>query len=58
MSAACWRRASTTTPPSPTWRRNCDPLDADGCVPVPDAPGLGYRIDWDYIDAHRLEESC
>ena len=41
-----------------TISENCDPLDADGCVRVPDAPGLGYRIDWDYIHAHRLEESC
>ena len=40
-----------------TISENCVPLDADGCVRVPDAPGLGYRIDWDYIDAHRLEES-
>ena len=44
--------------PEPYLERNCDPLDADGCVPVPDAPGLGYLINWDYIDAHRLEDSC
>lgn len=33
-----------------------DQLDAvgeDGCVPVPDGPGLGVVYDWDWIDAHR-----
>jgi L-alanine-DL-glutamate epimerase-like enolase superfamily enzyme len=30
------------------------PLAPDGCVPLPHAPGLGYRLRWDYIDAHRL----
>lgn len=35
----------------------CDPLGPDGYVDVPSAPGLGYRIVWDYIDAHRLDES-
>ncbi|HVN51803.1 MAG TPA: enolase C-terminal domain-like protein, partial [Acidimicrobiales bacterium] len=34
----------------------CDPLDADGCVTVPDGPGLGYDIRWDHIDDHRLPE--
>lgn len=28
-------------------------LGADGCVPVPDGPGLGVTYDWDYIAAHR-----
>lgn len=31
-----------------------DPMDGDGYVTVPTAPGLGYRLDWDYIDDHRL----
>lgn len=35
----------------------CDPMDADGFVTVPTAPGLGYEIRWDYIDAHRLPET-
>jgi L-alanine-DL-glutamate epimerase-like enolase superfamily enzyme len=33
-----------------------DQLDAvgdDGCVPVPDGPGLGVTYDWDYIACHR-----
>jgi L-alanine-DL-glutamate epimerase-like enolase superfamily enzyme len=29
-----------------------DAIDADGCVPVPRAPGLGAALDWDYIRAH------
>jgi L-alanine-DL-glutamate epimerase-like enolase superfamily enzyme len=35
-----------------------DPLapDANGYVHVPRAPGLGVEIDWDWIDAHTIEE--
>lgn len=29
-------------------------LGADGCVPVPDAPGLGVRYDWDFIERNRV----
>jgi L-alanine-DL-glutamate epimerase-like enolase superfamily enzyme len=28
-------------------------LGDDGCVPVPDGPGLGVQYDWDYIEQHR-----
>ena len=28
-------------------------LGADGCVPVPDGPGLGVTYDWDYIEHNR-----
>jgi L-alanine-DL-glutamate epimerase-like enolase superfamily enzyme len=31
-----------------------DPIQADGCVTIPQEPGLGYRLRWDYIDARRL----
>ena len=34
-----------------------DPMDADGFVTVPTAPGLGYRLDWDYIEEHRLPDA-
>ncbi len=34
------------------YRDHPDALDADGCVPVPDGPGLGVVYDWDYIAAH------
>ncbi len=30
-----------------------DAIDADGSVPVPDGPGLGVEIDWDYVRAHQ-----
>ena len=29
-----------------------DALGADGCVPVPDEPGLGVAYDWPYIEQH------
>lgn len=29
-------------------------LGADGCVPVPDAPGLGVQYDWDFIERNRV----
>ena len=28
-------------------------LGADGCVPVPDGPGLGVEYDWDFIERNR-----
>ncbi len=28
-------------------------IAADGCVPVPDGPGLGVVYDWEYIDRNR-----
>ena len=31
-------------------------LPADGCVPVPDGPGLGVTYDWNFIEQNRLEE--
>ncbi len=30
-----------------------DAIDEHGCVPVPDGPGLGVDIDWDWIKAHQ-----
>ena len=37
------------TPP-PYWEEICDPLDSDGYVRVPQEPGMGYKINWDYIN--------
>jgi L-alanine-DL-glutamate epimerase-like enolase superfamily enzyme len=31
-----------------------DPLDADGCVPIPQRPGLGEAIAWDFIHDHTV----
>jgi L-alanine-DL-glutamate epimerase-like enolase superfamily enzyme len=40
--------------PLPYLEENCDPLDADGFVGVPQEPGLGYRIKWGYVEQNRL----
>lgn len=32
-----------------------DCIDADGCVPVPQGPGLGVSYDWDFIRAHAVQ---
>ena len=31
-----------------------DPMDEDGFVHLPQEPGLGYRIIWDYIEENRI----
>lgn len=31
------------------------PPAVDGCLQLSDVPGLGWELDWDYIDAHRLD---
>jgi L-alanine-DL-glutamate epimerase-like enolase superfamily enzyme len=33
----------------------CDPFD-DGFVSVPQTPGLGYEINWDYIHDHCVNQ--
>ncbi len=36
-----------------------DDLPSNGCVPVPDGPGLGVSYDWEFIEAHKTNEfSC
>ena len=39
----------------PYLKAPCDPFD-DGLVSVPQTPGLGYEINWDYIDDHRVTQ--
>lgn len=34
-----------------------DAIDADGCVTVPDKPGIGVEIDWDYIEKHKIDQT-
>jgi L-alanine-DL-glutamate epimerase-like enolase superfamily enzyme len=46
---------ATYEPTPPYLHAPCDPLTEDGYVTVPQLPGLGYDIDWDYIDNHRLD---
>lgn len=43
--------------PHPYLRRNCDPMDPDGMITLPDMPGMGYDIIWDYITENRLGAS-
>jgi L-alanine-DL-glutamate epimerase-like enolase superfamily enzyme len=40
--------------PPPYLRTPCDPLHEDGTVRVPDAPGMGYELNWDYIREHQV----
>jgi L-alanine-DL-glutamate epimerase-like enolase superfamily enzyme len=40
--------------PLPYLRDNPDPIDGDGYVHIPQKPGLGYDINWDYIEEHRV----
>ena len=40
--------------PAPYLEAIADPLDPDGTVTVPQDPGMGYRIVWDYIRDNRL----
>jgi L-alanine-DL-glutamate epimerase-like enolase superfamily enzyme len=42
------------TPP-PYLEAIADPMDAEGYVRVPQEPGMGYRIRWEYIEANRVE---
>jgi L-alanine-DL-glutamate epimerase-like enolase superfamily enzyme len=42
--------------PQPYLEAICDPLDGDGCVRVPQEPGMGYRINWDYIEENKVRE--
>jgi hypothetical protein len=32
-----------------------DAMDAEGYVHLPQAPGMGYEINWAYIEENRLE---
>ena len=43
------------TPP-PYLKAICDPLDGDGNVILPQAPGLGMEFDWDCINDNLVEE--
>jgi L-alanine-DL-glutamate epimerase-like enolase superfamily enzyme len=36
------------------YRDDLTAIDAEGCVPVPQGPGLGVTIDWDWVEHHRV----
>jgi len=40
--------------PHPYLKRNCDPMDEEGYIALPQAPGLGYEIIWDHINDNRI----
>ena len=42
--------------PFPWQKTLYDPLDANGCVRVPERPGLGDDIDFDYVREHTIGE--
>ncbi len=45
-----------TKPPiyPPEFTDELENIDANGHVPVPQGPGLGVELDWDYINAHHV----
>ena len=40
--------------PQPYLEEICDPLDDEGYVSVPQEPGMGYRLKWDYIEENKI----
>lgn len=40
--------------PQPYLEEICDPMDEEGYVHLPQEPGLGYKINWDYIKENRI----
>jgi len=41
--------------PHPYLRTTCDRIDAEGFVHMPKGPGMGYEIEWDYIDDNLID---
>lgn len=41
---------------SPWLKTPIDRIDPDGQIPMPQRPGLGYDIDWDYIADHTIQD--
>ncbi|MCZ6633513.1 MAG: enolase [bacterium] len=42
--------------PQPYLEAICDPMDENGYVHVPQEPGMGYKINWDYIEENKITE--
>lgn len=40
----------------PKWIDLLESVDSKGCLDVPNGPGLGVPLDWDWISAHRTGE--
>jgi len=41
--------------PHPYLRANCDAIDDEGYVTLPSGPGMGYDIQWDFIEDNLVE---
>ncbi len=41
--------------PHPYLRDTCDKIDAAGYVHLPTGPGMGYEIEWDYIEDNLVD---
>lgn len=50
-------KVKNTKPPvyPPEFLDDLENITSDGHVPVPDGPGLGVPLDWDYINAHEVD---
>ena len=47
---------STATPPVylDGYSDQLDSIDENGCVQVPEGPGLGVTLDWGYIESRKV----
>ena len=43
--------------PHPYLNNICDKIDNEGCVHIPKGPGMGYEINWDYINNNLIDPS-
>ena len=41
--------------PHPYLKNNCDKIDTEGYVHLPQKPGMGYEIEWDYINDNIID---
>ena len=41
--------------PHPYLKNNCDKIDAEGYVHLPQKPGMGYEIEWAYINDNLID---
>lgn len=39
------------------WLDELDSVDENGCVEVPEGPGLGVEVDWDWVEVHKTGET-
>jgi L-alanine-DL-glutamate epimerase-like enolase superfamily enzyme len=44
--------------PHPYLKNNCDKIDSEGYVHLPQKPGMGYEIEWDYINDNLIDPAA